>query len=356
MSDIPESAPPLPAKTRRRGLKRALAVVVVVIIVAYGIHWWTTGRFIEDTDDAYVGGDVTVIGSKVAGYIDVVAVTDNQFVHRGDLLIHIDDRDYRAAVARTDAAIEAENASLANLDATARLQQSIIAQANAGVDAAKAEARRSQLDNTRYRDLSSRSAVSIESAQKAEADFQSAKAGTDRASAAEDAARQQLNVIQTQKSKVLAALAQARAESDLAHLNLSYTRLVAPIDGVVGNRRARVGAWSTAGAPLVAVVPAHGLWVDANFKEDQLSRMKVGQAVSVRADVLPGRVFRGRIASLAPATGSQFSILPPENATGNFTKIVQRVPVRVALDGKDGDLDILRPGLSVTATINTKAP
>jgi membrane fusion protein (multidrug efflux system) len=341
---------------RRFPVKVILAIAALIILVSYAVHWWTTGRFVEDTDDAYVGGDVTVVGSKVAGYIDAVAVTDNQSVHRGDLLVHIDDRDYQAAVAKADAAVDVENASIANLGATARLQLSIIAQASAAVEAARAEARRSQLDNERYRDLSSRSAVSIESAQRAEADFQSAKAGTERATAAAEAARQQLNVIDTQKSKVMASLAQARAESSLAHLNLSYTRLVAPIDGVVGNRRARVGAWSAAGGPLVAVVPAHGLWVDANFKEDQLRRLRVGQAVSIRADVLPGRVFRGRIESLAPATGSQFSILPPENATGNFTKIVQRVPVRVALEGRDGDLDVLRPGLSVTATVNTKAP
>jgi Multidrug resistance efflux pump len=347
-----------PAVPARRGktLKLAAGVIVLVGVLAYGAHWWTTGRFIQDTDDAYVGGDVTVIGSKVAGYIQTVAVTDNQAVHKGDLLIRIDDRDYRAAAAKADAAVAAQEATLRNLDAVAALQQSVIHQAEAGKAAADAEANRARLDDTRYGDLVSRSAVSVEAAQRARATAQTATADGQKAGAAVEAARRQLDVIDTQKRQAEAALAQARAQADSAHLDLSYTEVRAPVDGTIGNRRARVGAFVSAGSPMLAVVPAHGLWVDANFKEDQLARMKVGQAVDVHADVLPGRPFHGHIASLAPATGSQFSVLPPENATGNFTKIVQRVPVRVALDGKDGDLGLLRPGLSVTATVDTNAP
>ena len=348
---------PVPrAAGRKKSLKIIGLVGLIVVVVLYGTHWWTTGRFIEDTDDAYVGGDVTVVASKVAGYVQTVAVADNQAVHRGDLLVKIDDRDYRAALERADAAVAAQEASLGNLDATAQLQDSGIAQARAGVAAATAEATRSHLDDARYADLSSKSAVSIESAQRARADYQTAQAGTARAQAAVQAAERQLTVIASQRRQVEAALAQARAERDTARLNLSYTELRAPIDGVIGNRRAQVGAYASAGSQMLVVVPAHGLWVDANFKEDQLARMHVGQPVDVRADVLPGHPFKGHIASLAPATGAQFSVLPPENATGNFTKIVQRVPVRVQLEGKDGDLDVLRPGLSVTASIDTRAP
>lgn len=349
-----ETAPLKPP--RRKGMKRAAAFVLGAIAVAYGIYWWTTSRFIQDTDDAYVGGDVTVIGSKVPGYIQALAVVDNQRVAKGDLLVKIDDRDYRAALERADAAVAAQEASLGNLDATAQLQESVIAQARAGVAAAIAEATRSHLDDARYADLSQKSAVSIESAQRARADYQTAQAGTARAQAAVQAAERQLTVIASQRRQVEAALAQAKAERDTAQLNLSYTELRAPIDGVIGNRRAQVGAYASAGSQMLVVVPAHGLWVDANFKEDQLARMHVGQPVDVHADVLPGHPFKGHIASLAPATGAQFSILPPENATGNFTKIVQRVPVRVQLEGKDGDLDVLRPGLSVTASIDTRAP
>jgi membrane fusion protein (multidrug efflux system) len=348
-----DAAPP---SRVRRGLARvAIVLVLAVTAGAWGLHWWTTGRFVEDTDDAYVGGDVTVVASKVAGYVETVAVTDNQVVHRGDLLVKLDDRDYRAAVARAQASVAAAQALLGNLDATERLQHSTIAQADAGVAAAKAETNRARLDDARYRDLAGRSAVSVESAQHAQADAQAAQAGQDHASAAQQGAQRQLGVIASQRKQAEAALSQANAELEVARLNLSYTELRAPVDGVIGNRRARVGAYSTSASPLLVVVPLHGLWIDANFKEDQLARLRVGQAVDVHVDVEPGRAFRGHIVSLAPATGAQFSVLPPENATGNFTKIVQRVPVRISLDGQDGDLALLRPGLSVSASIDTKA-
>ena len=345
-----------PAPPPRRGLLRiAIPLVLAIAVVVWGAHWWTSGRFVEDTDDAYVGGDVTVISSKVAGYVATVAVADNQVVHRGDLLVKIDDRDYRAALARAQASVAAAQALRGNLDANDQLQRSVIAQADAGVSAALAEGTRARLDDARYRDLASRSAVSVESAQRAEAAARTAQAGQDRAAATQQAARRQLGVIDSQRRQAEAALAQAQAELEVARLNLSYTELRAPVDGVIGNRRARTGAYATSASQLLVVVPSHGLWIDANFKEDQLARLRVGQAVDVQADVLPGRRFKGHVASLAPATGAQFSVLPPENATGNFTKIVQRVPVRIRLDGQDGDLDLLRPGLSVKATIDTRA-
>jgi len=341
-------------RNKRKRIARALAGIAVVAAVIYGVHWWSVGRFIEDTDDAYVGGDITVVGPKVSGYIAQLAVTDNQVVHAGDLLVKIDDRDYRAAVAKAEGAVAAQQALLTNLDANERLQQEVIHQAQAGVLAADAETLRSQQDEARYRDLSSRSAVSIESAQRADATFKTAKAASTKAQAALMAAQRQIDVIESQKLQARAALEQAKAELDIARLNEGYTELRAPFDGVIGNRRARVGAYAAAGSQLLSVVPAHGLWVDANFKEDQLARMQSGQAVNVRADVMPGRVFHGHLASLAPATGAQFSVLPPENATGNFTKIVQRVPVRVILDGHDDTLGVLRPGLSVVAEVDTR--
>ncbi|MFC4527192.1 HlyD family secretion protein [Dyella halodurans] len=349
----PEVAP-VPRSRRKLALRAALGVALVAGVI-YGVHWWGVGRFIESTDDAYVGGDVTVIGPKVSGYITQLAVTDNQVVHAGDLLVKIDDRDYRAALAKADGAVAAQQALLANLEATERLQQAVISQAKAGVTAADAEFVRSRDDETRYRDLSSRSAVSIESAQRADATYKTAQANTEKAQAAQIAAQRQLDVIASQKQQALAALQQARAERDIAQLNVNYTELRAPVDGVIGNRRARVGAFAAAGTQLLSVVPAHGLWVDANFKEDQLARMQAGQVVDVRADVMPGRVFHGHLGSLAPATGAQFSVLPPENATGNFTKVVQRVPVRVVLDPRDDALGVLRPGLSVVADVDTRA-
>ncbi len=347
-------APAAPAPRRSPG-RLAIPAVIAIAALAWAAHWWTTSRFIEDTDDAYVGGDVTVVASKVAGYVQALHVTDNQVVHQGDLLVKIDDRDYRAALARAQAGVAAAQAQLGNLDANEQLQRSVIAQADAGVSAAQAESTRASLDDARYRDLVSRAAVSEESAQRARAAAQTAQAGQQRAAATQQAAKRQLGVIASQRQQADAALAQARAELEVAQLNLSYTELRAPVDGVVGNRRARVGAYASAASQLLVVVPSHGLWIDANFKEDQLAALHVGQAVDVRADVDPHRAFRGHVVSVAPATGAQFSVLPPENATGNFTKIVQRVPVRIVLDGQDGDLALLRPGLSVKASIDTKA-
>lgn len=339
----------------RTTLQWAVLVAIGLGAAAYGARWWTSGRFHEETEDAYVGGDVTVIGAKVNGYITALPVADNQFVRAGDLLARIDVRDYEAALNRAAGAVDAQQAAVENLKASAALQQALIARARAGIDAASAEERRAQDDFLRHQDLVSRSAVSVESSQRAEAAYRTAQAGLARARAETQAAERQLDVIATQRQQVLAALAQARAEQDIAKLNVGYTELRAPRDGYVGNRRARLGAYVSAGTPLLSIVPAQGLWIDANFKEDQLARMKTGQPVTVRADAWPDQLMHGRLGSLAPATGAQFSVLPAENATGNFTKIVQRVPVRIELDRADAQLGRLRPGLSVVVQVDTAA-
>jgi membrane fusion protein (multidrug efflux system) len=196
----------------------------------------------------------------------------------------------------------------------------------------------------------------LQDSQKADADYKDSMASGVKARAALVASRRQLDVIDSQTQQAQAALAQANADRDVAELNLSYTELRAPMDGTVGNRSARPGSYATIGAQLMSLVPARGLWVDANFKESQLARMRAGQLVNVEADVLPGKVFHGRVASLAPATGAVFSVLPAENATGNFTKIVQRVPVRILLDGDASALGRLRPGLSVVAKVDVRGP
>ena len=332
----------------------AAATVGAIALLAFVVHWWTVGRFIESTDDAYVGGDVTVIAPKVVGFIAEIAVRDNEAVHAGDLLVRLDDRDYRAALARAEGSVAAQEAQLANLDATHRLQESVVEEARAQIAAANAEIVRSREDAIRFRELSNKSAASIQTFQKAQADYEEAVAGGAKARAAFSEAERRLQVIATQRLETQAALAVAIADRDTAQLNLGYTELRAPIDGTVGNRSARVGALATVGTQLLALVPARGLWVDANFKENQLSGMRPNQPVEIKADVLPHEHFRGHIASLAPATGAQFSVLPAENATGNFTKIVQRVPVRILLDGEAATLGHLRPGLSVTAYVNER--
>jgi membrane fusion protein (multidrug efflux system) len=324
-------------------------------VMGYGYHWATVGRFIESTEDAYVGGDITVIAPKVAGFIEQVAVSDNQKVNAGDLLVKLDDRDYRAALTRAEAAAEAQRATLANLEATRQLQLAVIEQARAGIAAATAEVKRTRADEARFRDLSAHSAASVQVYQKAEADYKEALAQEQKSRATAEAAQRQLAVIDTQKRQTEAALNEANASVELARLNLGYTQLRAPIAGVVGNRSARTGAYASVGTQLISIVPAQGLWVDANFKESQLAGMRAGLPARVEADVLPGHHFVGHVASLAPATGAQFSVLPAENATGNFTKIVQRVPVRIVLDGDASALGLLRPGLSVSVDVDERA-
>jgi membrane fusion protein (multidrug efflux system) len=343
------------ANFKRVGILAALLLAAAAAL-GYAVHWFTVGRYMERTDDAYVGGEITVIAPKVAGFISEVAVTDNQQVAAGDLLVKIDDRDYRATLAKADAAVEAQRANLANLDATRRLQESVIAQVRARVAASDAETTRAHDDDVRFRDLAAHAAASIQISQKADAEFKQAVAQGQGVRAALEGAQRQLDVIDTQKRQTEAAVAEAMASADLAKLNVGYTELRAPIAGVVGNRSARAGSFAGIGTQLISIIPADGLWIDANFKESQIAQARAGLEATIKADVLPGEVFHGHVVSLAPATGAQFSVLPAENATGNFTKIVQRVPVRIRLDGDGARLGRLRPGLSVTASFDTREP
>jgi membrane fusion protein (multidrug efflux system) len=338
----------------RRALSLGAALIVATGVAWYGHQWWTVGRFFESTDDAYVGGDITVLAPKVSGFIATVAVTDNQMVHAGDLLVRLDDRDYRAALAKADAGVASQRAKLASNLADRHLQAAVIAQSQAALDATAAQTSVTRFDVERYRSLAHDQFGSVQRFQQADADWKKATAADAQAHAALEAAQRQLDVIDAARVETEAALAAAVADQETARLNLGYTELRAPVDGAIGNRSAQVGAYVTPGAQLLSLVPAQGLWVDANFKENQLARLKPGMPVSVVADVLPGEVFRGHVASLAPATGAVFSVLPAENATGNFTKIVQRVPVRVLLDGEASRLGRLRPGLSVTASVDER--
>jgi membrane fusion protein, multidrug efflux system len=349
----------IPTAVKKRYRPRRLLLAGAALLIAagaawYGQHWWTTGRFIESTDDAYVGGDITVIAPKVAGFIAEVAVADNQAVRAGDLLVKLDDRDYKAALARAEAAVAGQQATLANLAARRQLQLAMIAEAKAEIAATAAEIVRAKYDLDRYRSLSQGQFASLQRFQQADADYKKAMAGDDKARAAVTAAERELDVIDTRKRQTEADLAAAIADRDTARLNLGYTELRAPVDGIVGNRSARRGAYAPVGAQLISLVPTRGLWIDANFKESQLARLRPGLSARIEADVLPGEVFAGHVASLAPATGAEFSVLPPENATGNFTKIVQRVPVRILLDGDASALGRLRPGLSVTVEVDER--
>jgi membrane fusion protein, multidrug efflux system len=338
----------------RRRLLFAAGAVVLGTAAWFGWHWLTYWQYLESTDDAYVGGEVTTLSFKVAGLIETIAIVDNQFVKAGDLLLKLDDRDYRAQLAHAEATIAARRAALANLDATRKMRVAMVDQVRADLAAAMAERVRATFDVDRYRTLNSDRFASRQRFEQADADNEKAHAGERKAQAALEAAEHELDVTDAQRQQAAADLDQAVADGDLARLNLSYTEIRSPIDGVVGNRSARVGAYATIGVPLLAIVPAHGLWVDANFRESQLVGMREGQPAEIFADAVPGLVLRGRLQSLSPATGAQFSVLPPENATGNFTKVVQRVPVRILLDGDGAELGKLRPGLSVVARVDER--
>lgn len=339
----------------RRAAVLALAAAALIVLAKAGRDWWTTGRFIEETDDAYIGGNVTVISPEVSGFIARLAVDDNQMVRAGDLLIRLDDRDYRAALAKAQAAVAIQEATLTNLNATRTLQEAVISQARAETAATDAEIVRTHEDQVRYKKLSANGTEPLQSFERADAAYKEAIAAGQKSQATLVAAQQQLEIIQAEEMETQAALQQAIAEESAARLDLGYTELRAPMDGVVGNRSAQIGAYATAGAQLISLIPARGLWVDANFKEDQLARMRPGLPATIRVDSIPGRAFRGHVVSIAPATGAEFSVLPPENATGNFTKIVQRVTVRIVLDDAAEASGRLRPGLSVTAKVDTRS-
>ena len=347
------------AKTGRFGLKRLLLLTGAVAVLAagawFGMNWWTDGRFIETTDDAYIGGNVTSIAPHVSGFIQLIPISDHQLVQAGQVLMRLDPSDYKAALDRAKAIVAGAEAVLDSLRAQLTLQQSTIQQSAAELTAKSAQADYTATDADRYRSLANTAAGSRQDQQRTASLETQARASVLSAAAAVQAARQRVPVLQAQIAKAEADVAQARADLQTAQLNLGYTEIRSPIEGYVGNRAGQVGAYVPQGGYLLSIIPAHGLWVDANFKEDQLAAMVPGRLASVAADVLPGHSFHGRVVSLSPGTGAVFSVIPPENATGNFTKIVQRVPVRILLDGDDDKLALLRPGLSTTVSVDTRA-
>ena len=319
-----------------------------------GWYWWNVLRFLQSTDDAYVQSDVSVISPKVEGYIKKVKVADNQEVAEGAILFVIDDRDFKAKVAQAEAAVAIEEASVASYDARLRLQQSMIDQAAATLASAEADLDREQQDYKRYSALMTSDFASRQRFEQAQADARKGEAAVVRSRAALAAEQSQLAVLRSQQREEQARLQQARANLQLAQNDLDNTVIRAPVSGIGGNRAGQVGQYVKAGTQLLSLVPLPHVYVTANFKETQLTRMRPGQVAEVSVDAYPDMTLEGRVESFAPGSGAQFSLLPPDNATGNFTKIVQRVPVRIALP-VDGSLaGLLRPGLSVTVTVDTR--
>ena len=329
-------------------------LAVLVILSAAGGYWLVAGRFIESTDDAYVGGDVTVIAPKVSGFVTELLVQDNQHVTANQVLMRLDARDYDARLAQATAEVASAQAAVSELGAKQSLQVALISEQEAELHGAGAEYTRTSADQNRYRQLVKDDAVSNQLVERADADLSKARAAVDHGNASLLAAKRELTVLQAQTADAQAQVSRAQANQRFAALNVEYTTLRSPIDGYIGNRTARVGLLAGTGVSLLTVVPSQGLWVDANFKEDQLKKMRVGDSVEVTLDAL-SEPLSGLVESIAPATGATFSILPVENATGNFTKIVQRVPVRIRLQVPADLQGTLRPGLSATVKVHLNA-
>jgi membrane fusion protein (multidrug efflux system) len=359
--DFPQTAEPVPSEpvkaSRGRIVKRAaigLGLLAATALASdFGYDYWTSGRFMVATDDAYVQADYTTVAPKVSGYIADVLVQDNEPVKAGQVLAHIDDRDFRAAQAQAKAGVEAAEAAIRNIDAETTLQQSVIEQARATIVASQASLKFTQADVVRYGELVKNGYASVQRAQQTETARSQSGAEVNRDQAALAAAQKKVAVLESQRAQAVAERDRAQAVAQQADLNLSYTTIAAPVDGTVGARSLRVGAFVNAGTQLMAVVPLNAAYIVANFKETQLTRMRDGQPVTVKVDSFPGMKITAHVDSLSPASGLQFSLLPPDNATGNFTKIVQRIPVKIVLD--DARLaNLLRAGMSVEPTVNTK--
>jgi membrane fusion protein (multidrug efflux system) len=380
----PEHAEPQP-KPRWPWLKYAtpLAVVLLAIIVVVTItrDWnaWEGGRIEQVTDDAIVRGDLTPLSTKVAGIVKDVRVSDFQRVHAGDLVVELQDDDYLAQLAQAAAAVEAGKAAIQNNRKQRELQDSRIekalsgidlanaqiAAAEAGIHAVQADVLRTRLERTRQEALLATQSATKQHVETAvadeqrfaaqaasrEADLEQAKTSLRSNEIGVETERRSKAVLESQDQQLIADLHAKEAALTIAQVNLSYTKIHAPADGTVGERQVRAGQLVSPGTQVVTFVP-DTKWIQANYRETQLTHMKVGDPAEIRIDAYPGKQVRGKVLEIAPASGSQFALLPPDNATGNYTKVVQRVPVKIALD--DAALAAqLRPGLSVVATVRT---
>jgi len=305
----------------------------------------------QSTDDAYVTADFTAVAPKVAGNVTEVLVEDNQKVVKGQLLARIDDRDFAVAVDMAAADLARAEADRVRLRAAIAQQGSAIQRAAAAIDAGNATLKFAKANAARYVDLSSDGSATQQDRQQAESQAEAAAAHHVADVATLAGAKQEVVILQAQLAQADAQVARNKAALAAARLNLSYTQVVAPIDGVVGQRSVRVGAYARVGAPLLAIVPLQQAYVEANFRETQLARVRVGQPVTISVDMLPGTTLKGHVESLAPASSLSFSPIAPDNATGNFTKVVQRLPVKIVIDPGQDAARLLKVGMSVTPTV-----
>jgi membrane fusion protein (multidrug efflux system) len=344
---------------RRLAIPVACIAVVGATLAFTNLHWdaWAAGASTQTTDDAYVHADVSVLSARVGGNVVAVHVHDYETVRAGDPLVEIDPADYQAAVEAAEAAVAGARAALANLKNQEALQVALVGQAEAEHASATAIATEMKQEFDRQDALLKGGLVgTVRQVQQATADLAKAAAEVRATDAAVVAQQRQLDVLDGQEASLEADLDAAKANLEAARLKLGYTRVVAPFDGTVGTRQVQVGDYVTVGTNLIAVVPIPAVYVMANFKETQLTRVEPGQPVDITVDTFPGTVLRGRVERLSPASGAVFALLPPDNATGNFTKVVQRIPVRIAFEPDQPLVAKLRAGMSVEARIHVDAP
>lgn len=333
-----------------------LAVIAGLSAAAdYGRYYWDTGRYLVSTDDAYVDAHSALIAPKVAGYISAVTVGDNQPVKAGQVIARIDPRDYQTALDQARANVKAAQANIDTLTQQIGQQNLTIEQARQSVASDQAALTFAQQNAQRYGQLARDGYGTVQQAQQTQSDLLQKQAALGRDTAGIASAEKQVAVLQAQLDQARAALAQQQATEHQAELNLSYTAITAPFDGTIGVRTAQIGQYVQPGTQLMAVVPLHAVYITANYMETQLTDVRPGQKVTIAVDTFPGAVVHGEVESVAPASGQQFALLPADNATGNFTKIVQRIPVKIALDAHDPLAGRLRPGMSVEPTIDTKS-
>ena len=331
----------------------AAFLVAMILVVVVTTQWtrWEGRAGSQETDDAYLQADLTPISAKVPGYVRTVPVQDFERVKAGQVLAEIEDDDYRATVAQIEANVAAAKAQIQTLEAQRALQEANIRAARAVVAATTATFKQTARDVRRQKTLVDTGSASVESNEHVDTTRAQLAAQLDQNTAQAVAAERQLDVLTAQLTQAHATLAAQEANLNLAEINLGYTRIVAPQDGVIGQRQVKPGQYLGIGGQVATLAPLPNVWVIANYRETQLTHVAVGQQATVAVDTYPGHTLRGHVVALSPASGSQFALLPPDNATGNFTKVVQRIAVKIAIDDADGLADHLRPGMSVVPTI-----
>ena len=344
-----------PSRKILKGTALGLAVVAGLAVAAnVGYDYWKNGRFLQSTTNAYVRADYTIVSPKISGHIIEVLVQDNEVVTAGHVVARVDDRDFKVALAQAQADVASEDAELSNLDARIAQQQSAIDQEIAGIASVEASLSYAQADHVRYGNLKKSGYGTVQRAEKAETAMRQKTAQLLQSRAGLLMAQRKIDILASERAKAQAQRDHSLAALRQAELNLSYTQIVAPVAGMVGARSLRVGQYVQAGTPLMAVVPLDTVYIVANYKETQLTNVRAGQPVEIAVDSFPGVVLKSHVDSVSPASGLEFALLPADNATGNFTKIVQRVPVKIVLDDK-ALAGRLRPGMSVEATVDTRA-